>query len=71
MMFEGLRKEAILFFVLLSFFSTAHGSPLHAQSRAQRGSMAPATNSPPVGKSNTEKQILAVLDDMDRNNGRV
>jgi caffeoyl-CoA O-methyltransferase len=66
-MFESLRKKAIFFFVLLGFFSILSDSPLHAQSRAPRGSMAPATNSPPLGKSNNEKQILAVLDDMDRN----
>jgi caffeoyl-CoA O-methyltransferase len=67
MMFESLRKKAIFFFLLLAFFSALPDSPVHAQSRAPRGSIAATPDSPPLGKSNTEKQILAVLDDLDRN----
>jgi predicted O-methyltransferase YrrM len=67
MMLETARKKAIFSFVLLAFFSAPPDFPLHAQSRAPRGAMAATPDSPPLGKSNTEKQILAVLDDLDRN----
>jgi caffeoyl-CoA O-methyltransferase len=67
MMFQILMMKPIFFFILLAFFSTRADSSVHAQWRAQRGSIAPATDSPPLGKSTTEKQILAVLDDLDRN----
>jgi caffeoyl-CoA O-methyltransferase len=39
---------------------------LYAQSRGQRGSGS-VTLAPSIGKSDTEKRILAVLDDLDRN----
>jgi hypothetical protein len=67
MMFEILRKKPIFFFVLVAFFSTLPDSLVHAQSRAKRGSTAATPDSPPLGKSTAEKQILAVLDDLDRN----
>jgi predicted O-methyltransferase YrrM len=65
--FESLGKKAIFFFVLPAVFSTLPDSRVHAQSRAQRGSTAATADSRPLGKSATEKQILAVLDDLDRN----
>lgn len=71
MMFERLRRKAILFFVLMAFFSTLPVSSVHAQSRAPRGATVATADSPPLGKSSTEKQILAVLDDLDRNQGCV
>ena len=65
-MFEIFMKKSVFLFVLPAFLSTAAESPLHAQSRAPRASIAATPDSPPLGKSTTEKQILAVLDDMDR-----
>ncbi len=54
-------------FVYLMLFLSLVGHPeLYAQSRGQWGSGS-ATLAPPIGKSDTEKRILAVLDDMDRN----
>src|SRR5215204_3905633 len=53
--------------VLLALFFARHDFFAHAQSRGQRGSIAPDTQSPPLGKSTSEKKILAVLDDLDRN----
>jgi predicted O-methyltransferase YrrM len=67
MMFHVLVKRRVFLFVLPALFLGLLHSPVHAQSRGQRGSMAPATEGPPLGKSATEKQILAVLDDLDRN----
>jgi len=64
-MFKALRKIAVIFFVLLALVSIRPNSPVHAQSRASRGPTAP--QSAPLGKSKAEKQILAVLDDLDRN----
>jgi predicted O-methyltransferase YrrM len=66
-MFEILMKRRVFFLALLAFLSTRLDFTVHAQSRRQSGSMAPATEGPPLGKSATEKQILAVLDDLDRN----
>jgi len=67
MIFDVLMKGRVFFLVVLAFLATWPDLSVHAQSRAQRGSIAPATESPPLGKSTTEKQILAVLDDLDRN----
>src|SRR5688572_9708745 len=67
MMVESLRNKAIFFFVLLAFFSTPPDSPVHAQSRAPRGSIAAAPVSPPLATSHTETEILAVLDELDCN----
>lgn len=67
MIFDILTKRRVFFLVLLAFLSTRPDFSVHAQSRAQRGSVAPATESAPLGKSPTEKQILAVLNDLDRN----
>jgi hypothetical protein len=67
MMFDILMKRRAFLLVLLAFFSTLSNFSVHAQSRAQRSSIAAALDSPPLGKSATEKQILAVLDDLDRN----
>jgi predicted O-methyltransferase YrrM len=66
-MFEILMKRRVFFLALLAFLSTRLNFTVHAQSRGQRGAMAPVTDRPPLGKSTTEKQILAVLDDLDRN----
>jgi len=54
-----------LVFLLLVLPLVGHRE-LYAQSRGQRGS-ASATLAPSIGKSDTEERILAVLDDMDRN----
>lgn len=67
MMSEILMKRRVFLLVLLAILFARPDFSVHAQSRAQRGSIAPATESPPLGKSTTEKQILAVLDDLDRN----
>jgi len=67
MMFYVLIKRRAFLFVLLALFFGLLDFAVHAQSRGQRGSIAPATESVPLGKSTTEKQILAVLDDLDRN----
>jgi predicted O-methyltransferase YrrM len=66
-MFKALGKIAVIFFALLALVSIPPNSPVHAQSRASRGSAAATPQSPPLGKSKAEKQILAVLDDLDRN----
>lgn len=54
-----------LAFLLLVLPLVGNGE-LYAQSRGQRGSGS-VTLAPSIGKSDTEKRILAVLDDMDRN----
>jgi len=67
MIFDVLMKRRVFFLVVLAFLATRPDLSVHAQSRAQRGSIAPDTESPLLGKSTTEKQILAILDDLDRN----
>jgi len=54
-----------LVFLLLVLPLVGHRE-LYAQSRGQRGSGS-VTLAASIGKSDTEKRILAVLDDMDRN----
>jgi caffeoyl-CoA O-methyltransferase len=54
-----------LVFLLLVLPLVGHRE-LYAQSRGQRGSGS-VTLAPSIGKSDTEKRILAVLDDMDHN----
>lgn len=66
-MSEILTKTRVFLLAVLALLFAQQDFSVHAQSRAQRGSIAPATESPPLGKSTTEKQILAVLDDLDRN----
>jgi predicted O-methyltransferase YrrM len=67
MMFDVLTKKRVFLLVLLAIFFTRPDFSVHAQLRAERGSTAPATDKPPLAKSDTEKRILAVFDDMDRN----
>ena len=57
-------RAALVFLVLVLPF--VGNGKLYAQSRGQRGSDA-VTLVPSIGKSDTEKKMLAVLDDMDRN----
>lgn len=57
-------RTALVFLVLVLPF--VGNGKLYAQSRGQRGSGA-VTLVPSIGKSDTEKKMLAVLDDMDRN----
>jgi len=59
-----MHKTTLVF--LLLFLPLVGQPELYAQSRGQRGS-ASATLAPSIGKSDTEKRILAVLDDLDRN----
>ncbi len=70
MMSEILTNTRVLLPVLLALFFF-HQDFAYAQSRRQGSSITPATESPPLGKSPTEKKILAVLDDLDRNKDRV
>ena len=58
------HRTALVFLVLV--LPLIGDRELYAQSRGQRGS-ASVTLAPSIGKSDTEKRILAVLDDMDRN----
>lgn len=67
MMFHLLMKRRVFFLVLLAFLSIRSDFSVHAQSRGQRGPAARAAEGPPLGKSATEKRILAVLEDLDRN----
>ena len=66
-MFASLRKITIIVLAVLAFVSIRPDSPVHAQSGSGRGSVAATPQSAPLGKSKAEKQILAVLDDLDRN----
>ena len=60
-------KTSVFLPLLLALLFAQQDFSVYAQSRGQRASVAPATESPPLGKSNNEKQILAVLDDLDHN----
>jgi caffeoyl-CoA O-methyltransferase len=58
------HRMALAFLVLV--LPLVGNGELYAQSRGQRGS-ASVTLAPSIGKSDSEKKILAVLDDIDRN----
>ena len=58
------HRTALVFLVLV--LPLVGNGELYAQSRGQRVSGS-VTLAAPIGKSDTEKRILAVLDDMDRN----
>ena len=64
-MIKTFLHRTTLAFVVFVLPLVAHRD-LYAQSRRQWGST-PVTLAPSIGKSETEKRILAVLDDMDRN----
>jgi predicted O-methyltransferase YrrM len=67
MLSEILTKRRFFLPVLLALFFAQQDFFAHAQSRGQRSSIMPATENPPLGKSTSEKKILAVLEDLDRN----
>jgi predicted O-methyltransferase YrrM len=64
-MIKMLVHRTALVFLLLVLPLIGHRE-LYAQSRGQRGPGS-VTLAAPIGKSDTEKRILAVIDDMDRN----
>jgi hypothetical protein len=62
MIFDVFMKRRVFLLVLLAFPSIRPDLSVHAQLRGQRGSIAPFTESPPLSKSTTEKQILSECD---------
>jgi len=58
-------RTTVVFLALVVALGVGHRE-LYAQSRGQRGS-ASVNLTPSIGKSDTERKILAVLNDMDRN----
>ena len=64
-MIKMFMQRTTLVFLLLFLPLVGHPE-VYAQSRGRGGSVS-ATLAPSIGKSDTEKSILAVLDDLDRN----
>jgi predicted O-methyltransferase YrrM len=65
-MVDVLIKIRVFLPLLLAALLAWPESSGYAQWRGPRGAAAPAADKPPLAKSDTEKRMLAVLDDMDR-----